>query len=593
MGQTMIEPTPSTPPLKSVPRDEHELLLVGSGYSATHALSDLLYSMGGIAINHCSRATDAVDEALRTCPTIILLDLREPAFDPIATLDSLAGNHEVAAVPVIVLVSPATAAIREAAFVHGAADFIVHPVSHAEFAARVRGHSANYLNVVRRNRATAAYETLQCELRSANRAIEQLKLQVVQQQDAPSDLEWELRVRSLVQIGVELNQIQDFHELMDRILSEAQTLVRTEAATLFLREGDFLRFAYFKNQLIAQRTDTGATPQVSTFRLPITDRSLAGWVCLTGQPLHIPDCYQIPSSSPYRFDSSFDQVLGYRTRAMLAVPLKSQSGHILGVMELINPIGAPGPLRTAFSDAHIRLLEHFANVATVAIERARLTESNLLRMIRMAEIRDPAETGPHVKRVAGFSSVIYEEWARRRGLEGTSFERQRDRLRSAATLHDVGKIGISDSILRKPGRLEPHEFEEIKTHAQIGADLFNDDPTDHYDAAREVALLHHERWNGEGYPGIEENGVRRGRRGEEIPLFARIVGLADVFDALSSQRAYKEAWPEHRVLALVQGESGGHFDPELVEILFARLDAIRCVRDENPDPPAAARDRPR
>ncbi|MSR69170.1 MAG: HD domain-containing protein [Phycisphaerales bacterium] len=576
-------------PLESVPRDEHELLLVGGGYTATIALRELLAAAGGITITYCSRANDAVDEAMRTCPTVILLDLREPGFDPIATLNSLARSPEVGAVPVIVVVSAATCAIREAAFVHGATDFIVYPVSTAELVARVRGHSMGYLNVVRRNRSTAAYESLQCELRSAHRALEQHKLQLAKQSDAPSDLEWQLRVRGLLQVGIELNQIQDFHTLMDRILSEARNLVRTEAGTVFLREGDFLRFAFFHNQAIAQRTGTGDTPQVSAFRLPITDRSLAGWVCLTGQHLHIPDCYQIAIGNPYRFDSSFDQVLGYRTRAMLAVPLKSQAGHVLGVMELINPLSIDGLQSTTFSESDIRLVEHFASVAAVAIERARLTESTVLRMIRMAELRDPAETGRHVERVAGYSALIFEEWARRRGLEGPAFERQRDRLRTAAKLHDVGKIGVSDLILKKVGKLEPHEFEEIKRHAQIGADLFGDSPSDFDDAAREVALLHHERWNGQGYPGIEEDGTRRGRRGEETPLFARIVGLADVFDALGSPRSYKEAWPEHRVLELIQAESAGHFDPELVDILFARLDEIRSVRDGNPDLPPNVR----
>lgn len=578
--------TESSTPLDSVPRDEHEILLVGGGYTATLALRDLLTTAGGISTSHCPRANDAIDEAIRVCPTLIILDLREPAFDLFATLDALGRTAEVGAVPTLVLVSAATADVRETAFVHGAVDLVVYPVSTPELVARVRGHSTNYLNVVRRNRSSAAYESLQCELRTAHRALEAHKMQLTQQSDVSPDLEWQLRVHGLVQIGIELNQIQDFHALMDRILSEARTLVHAEAGTVFLREGDSLRFAFFHNDAIAQRTGTGETPQVSTFRLPITDRSLAGWVCLTGQHLHIPDCYEIAPEHPYRFDSSFDQVLGYRTRAMLAMPLKSQSGQMLGVMELINPIRVDGRTRTTFSESDIRLVEHFASVATIAIQRARLTESSILRMIRMAEIRDPAETGRHVERVAGYSAVIFEEWARRRGLEGTSFERQRERLRTAAKLHDVGKIGISDSILKKAGKLEPHEFEEVKRHAQIGADIFRDSPSDFDDAAREVALLHHERWNGDGYPGIVENGVTRGRRGEEIPLFARIVGLSDVFDALSSRRSYKEAWAEHRVLELIQSESAQHFDPELVDILFVRLEEIRSIRDGNPDLPA-------
>jgi HD-GYP domain-containing protein (c-di-GMP phosphodiesterase class II) len=268
---------------------------------------------------------------------------------------------------------------------------------------------------------------------------------------------------------------------------------------------------------------------------------------------------------------------------MVAMPLKNQSGRILGVIELINPRSQDGRSVIGFAPEDIRLLEHFASIATVAIERTNLAEGSVLRMIRMAEIRDPSETAPHVERVAGYATVLFEEWARRRGLEGAAFERQRDRLRTAAKLHDVGKVGVPDSILKKPGRLTPEEFEEVKKHTAIGSELFTHDPSDFDEAAREVALLHHERWDGNGYPGFDDGGARRGRKGEEIPLFARLVGLADVFDALSTARCYKEAWNEQRVLELIQSESNKHFDPELVEILFSQLDSIRRVRDMHPE----------
>jgi HD-GYP domain-containing protein (c-di-GMP phosphodiesterase class II) len=130
----------------------------------------------------------------------------------------------------------------------------------------------------------------------------------------------------------------------------------------------------------------------------------------------------------------------------------------------------------------------------------------------------------------------------------------------------------------------------MQQHTVIGARLFADSPTQFDETARDVVLNHHERWDGTGYPGHVDlegrplvdpaTGATRagGKRGEEIPLFARIVGLADVFDALSSRRAYKEAWDEAKVLDLVRGESGRHFDPELVDILLSRIDEIRAVR---------------
>ncbi len=560
----------------------HEVLLVGGGFTAARVLAELLGNAGGIKVSLCHRVQDAVDEAVRTCPTVVLLDLRESGASAVEILDAFRGSPEVGAVPIVVLGSATTESVRERAFAHGLADFVVYPVSNTELIARIRTHSNAYLNVLKRNRSTTAYETLQNELRTAHRALDESRRQLTERDGHSTDHIWQMRISGLMQIGVELNQIHDFHLLMDRILSEARHLLRSQAGTIFLREADFLRFAFFQNEPISQRTSTGDTPHVSSFRVPITDRSLAGWVCLTGQPLHIPDCYQIPLESPYRFDSSFDQLLGYRTKTMIAMPLKNQSGKILGVIELINPTTPTGELLHGYPDQDIRLLEHFASIATVAIERANLIENTILRMIRMAEIRDPAETRRHVDCVAGYSSVIFEEWARRRGLEGSAFERQRDRLRTAAKLHDIGKIGISEAILNKPGRLTEAEFEEVKRHTHIGGEYFSHDPSDFDDAAREVAHLHHEKWDGTGYPGMVEDGVPRGRRGEEIPLFARIVGIADVFDALSTRRCYKAAWTEEQVLQLIQSESGRHFDPELVEIFFAQLESIRRVRESNP-----------
>lgn len=563
----------------------HQILLVGSGFTANHALASAMTNIGGLGIDFCPRVNDAVDEALRVCPTAILIDLRERGFDPLKILESFRDSPEVGAVPIIMLASSATPELRDELFTRGITDLIVGTVSSIELVARLKTHSTAYLNVLRRNRSTTAYETLQSELRHANRMLEETRMRLQGKEDQPDDLQWQARLRGLVQIGIELNQIHDFRSLMDRILDEARSMLHADAGTIFLREGDSLHFAFFHNESLAQRTDTGDTPQITSFRLPITDRSLAGWVCLTGQPLHIPDCYAIPASAPYRFDSSFDQLLGYRTRAMLAMALKNQFGKILGVIQLINPIDPDGTHRPFFSDSDIRLLEHFASVATVALERARLNDSVINRMIRMAELRDPAETRPHVERVAGYSEVIFREWAQRRGFEGAAFERQLDRLRKSAKLHDIGKVGVSDSILKKTGPLSPDEFENVKKHAAFGAEIFVEDPNGYEEAAREVALLHHERWDGSGYPGIIEDGVLRGRRGEEIPLFARIVGIADVFEALSSSRCYKSAWPEVSVLDEIRAQAHKHFDPELVEILLNRISEIRAVRDLNPDLP--------
>ncbi|MCP4909019.1 MAG: HD domain-containing protein, partial [bacterium] len=150
----------------------------------------------------------------------------------------------------------------------------------------------------------------------------------------------------------------------------------------------------------------------------------------------------------------------------------------------------------------------------------------------MAEIHDPKETGAHVKRVAGYARVLFEGWARRRGMSQIDMERQRDRLSIAAMLHDVGKIGIPDSILKKPGRLEPEEFARMQMHTLIGARVFEHTHADFDELARIVALHHHERWDGAGYPGALDpdqvfqapaEPIRHGLAGDDIPIEARIV----------------------------------------------------------------------
>jgi HD-GYP domain-containing protein (c-di-GMP phosphodiesterase class II) len=217
-------------------------------------------------------------------------------------------------------------------------------------------------------------------------------------------------------------------------------------------------------------------------------------------------------------------------------------------------------------------------------------------MARMAETRDPKETGAHVLRVSAVSLELFEGWLERHPMSPQQAAFARETLESAAVLHDVGKVGISDLVLKKPGKLDDAEYTAMKRHSVLGAALLPGD--DAYDlAAREVALRHHERWDGKGYPGTADMAAAAGDinqllelpippgglRGTEIPLFARIVSIADVFDALSSRRAYKEPWPESKVLQTIQQESGKAFDPELVEIFVERFDRVKAAWASHPD----------
>lgn len=189
------------------------------------------------------------------------------------------------------------------------------------------------------------------------------------------------------------------------------------------------------------------------------------------------------------------------------------------------------------------------------------------RLGRAAEYRDN-ETGLHIVRMSKIAALI----GKNAGLN----EYECDLLLNAAPMHDIGKLGIPDKILLKPGKFEPEEWEIMQTHAQIGADILSGDDSELLNMAEEIALTHHEKWNGKGYP--------NGLKGEDIPLSGRICALADVFDALTSVRPYKKAWSVDKAVDLIKEESGEHFDPSLVEHLLVLLPEIIEIKEKYGEP---------
>jgi len=191
----------------------------------------------------------------------------------------------------------------------------------------------------------------------------------------------------------------------------------------------------------------------------------------------------------------------------------------------------------------------------------------IVRRLGMAgEFRDN-ETGAHVVRMSRVSEAI----ARGAGLD----EKTCELILYSSTMHDVGKIGIPDRVLLKPGKLDAEEWEIMKTHANIGAKIIGEYPADIFWMAGSIAASHHEKWDGSGYP--------KGLKGDAIPIAARIAAISDVFDALLSSRPYKDPWPLDKALALMKENSGTHFDPVLLDVFFDCLDEIIEIRDELPD----------
>lgn len=403
------------------------------------------------------------------------------------------------------------------------------------------------------------------------------------------------KVDLISQISLEVNEVKDLDILLERILTHMRNFFNADAGSIYLKQGDKLKFSYTQNDTLQNRLEASKKLIYNTFFLPINNESIAGYVAKNRQAVNIPDVYKLSGSQPYAFDPQFDRLSDYKACSMLAVPMTNQRGDVLGVIQMINAQDKRGDI-IPFSYSDESLIRHFATTAALALERAQMTRNIILRMISLAELRDPMETGAHVNRVASYAIEIYEAWALKKRISTAEIERQKDMLRMAAMLHDVGKVAISDLILKKPGRLTEDEFETIKSHTYLGARLFEKIRSEFDELAAEVALSHHEKWDGTGYPGsinvltgkaLKGFKGRDGRplpkKGKDIPLFGRIVAIADVYDSLRSRRPYKDPWAEERVLEEIQRCSNTHFDPELVEAFFSCLDTLNSVTKRYPE----------
>ncbi|KQV90821.1 two-component system response regulator [Massilia sp. Root351] len=198
------------------------------------------------------------------------------------------------------------------------------------------------------------------------------------------------------------------------------------------------------------------------------------------------------------------------------------------------------------------------HLSLVRVDELKETRLQIVQRLGLAAEYKDNETGLHVIRMSHYARVL--------GLAAGLSEIAAEDLLHAAPMHDVGKIGIPDRILQKPGALDKDEWKIMQSHSTIGADIIGEHAHGMLALARNIALTHHEKWDGSGYP--------RGLAGEDIPLEGRIVAIADVFDALTSARPYKEAWPVEEAVQYLRQQRGQHFDPELVDLFLERLPAI-------------------
>jgi response regulator RpfG family c-di-GMP phosphodiesterase len=225
-----------------------------------------------------------------------------------------------------------------------------------------------------------------------------------------------------------------------------------------------------------------------------------------------------------------------------------------------------GKLSKSFNKMTSTILNNITEIAHLNKEIIDTQKEVIFTMGAIGESRSK-ETGNHVKRVAEYSRVL----ALKYGLSS----KEAELLKEASPMHDIGKVGIPDSILKKPAKLDEHEWEIMKTHAQLGYEMLKHSNRKILKAAAIVAKEHHEKWDGSGYP--------NGLKGEDIHIFGRITAIADVFDALGSERCYKKAWPLEEIKSFFQENKGSHFDPKLVDLFFENIDEFIFIKDKYKD----------
>ena len=375
--------------------------------------------------------------------------------------------------------------------------------------------------------------------------------------------------KRLVDIGIALSQERDLNHLLGQIVNYSLDFSNADAASLYVKKGDELEFSVTRNLTLEARPNFHLP--FKKFSLPISPKSVSGYVALNRHPINIPDVYNRQDQLPFSFDDSFDKRVDYRSKSMLVVPLIDNDDEVLGVLQLINhkeagevcefPQELTRPVQSLASQIAVSLRNMILMDRVVQSQR-----ETVYRLCRAAEARDN-ETGNHIKRVSHFAKMMAASI-------GKSDDYQ-ELIYDASPMHDIGKIGIPDAVLLKPGRLNDAEREVMNTHAQLGYDMLSGSDSDLLNMGAVIAQSHHEKWDGTGYP--------KRISSVDIPIEGRIVALVDVFDALSSARVYKPAWPLEKVQEYLREQRGRQFDPTLIDALFDRIDDYLAIREEYKD----------
>ena len=477
----------------------------------------------------------AVRLALERMPDLILMDVGLPGMDGVTATRALKADPRTAEIPIIMLTARSRSEDVVAGLDAGAQEYLFKPFDVAELLARVR--------TVHR-------------LAIAHKHLDRLNTQLEAEVDAKTK-----RLQLLYDFMRDLNRAASRDQVLDLLVRCVEAITEARRISLFLKHPS-------GESLVCERA-TGMDPAVVGHLRITKDEGF------TGQTFRLGRTYAVKA-----YGASARQENSYTTDSFVCAPFVSTSLEtsegVIGVLNVTEKRdNAP------FSEEEIECIRSVADAGAIALDnttrRDRLQQSVrvLLETVgRLAEYRDE-ETTLHLKRVSRLARVLADELQREGPYAALATHNFIDLLVQAAPMHDIGKVGIPDDILTKPGRLTDEEYQIMKTHTDIGRRVLSQavdpaHPVPLLQMCIDIAHSHHERYDGTGYP--------RRLRGEQIPLSARIIALVDAYDAVTSARRYKAARSHEEAVAVIRDEACKHFDPVLVEAFLRcheRFDEIR------------------
>lgn len=412
--------------------------------------------------------------------------------------------------------------------------------SKASGAGKAASAQATASNAAKKDLREFEEELAKREIALIEREIKSLRLQ--------EELERLRPLSGLYRVVKSMATERKMDALLETITRETQSMLKCDRCSVFVLDADRSElWTQVAQGLIGTRT----------IRIPLSGTAIVSHCARSGKIINIPDAYK-----DERFDPDVDKKTGYRTQSVLCVPMRNRDGMVIGVFQVLNKLTGP------FTSEDEDWLEALTTVASGLIEQAqayaeieRFVDKTLEVLAQTIDKRDPLTAG-HSVRVTNYSLLM--------GGSLKVIQEDLDVLRYSAMMHDYGKIGVPEAILWKNGRLTPEEYATVQKHASITFDLLNNLPfTKRLAAVPFVASCHHEKLDGTGY--------YRNLKGEQIPFLSRIIAVADVFDALTSVRHYRNRMPIEKVTEILDSGRDNHFDSACVDA-FYNLPAEQVLR---------------